>query len=184
MGKQHNRKKARTHTQASHRRSTFISRDVVKPTEKISIMPRGINTVTGPVLEYLENHRGAQVTLTELKNATGCNDNQIRASISYMRGKRFAIDTVVTGQCWVYRAAPPPPVAQETETPKESGTTTDRLTIPSPNIEEAERPKPAPPAIIMPKKLDSNEYLRVVDRSEERLILIDARGKVYKAVEI
>jgi hypothetical protein len=170
MGKQHSHNKARGNSKQRARRSNFRFKDVAKPKEKVSIMPRGINTVTGPLLSYLEEHRGEQVTLPELVKAVNCNEGQIRASLSYMRGKNFAIDTVVTGQCWVYRAAPKESVVEETKV--------EEVVTPPPT------PKPGPPPMIMPKKVETNEYLRVVDRSDERLILIDARGKIYKAVEI
>ena len=183
MGKQHGSRKARSHGPKHHRRTIFAIKDVPKPTGKISIMPRGINTVTGPLLAYFEEHRGEQVTLPELMKATNCNEGQIRASISYMRGKRFDFETVVTGQCWIYRTAPAEPMAKETETEEE----------PKPEVKESPVEKhvtviphsvPGPPPMIMPKRVETNEYLRVVDRSDERLILIDARGKIYKAVEI
>lgn len=168
MGKKSSRNKARANTLKRNRRSNFIKRDIPKPVDKVSIMPRGLNTVTGPLLSYLEEHRGEQVTLPEIKNAIECSDNQIRASLSYLRGKNFAIDTVVTGQCWIYRAAPTKPVVEKTNT--------EEVVKPT--------PKPTPPPMIMPNRVETNEYLRVVDRSDERLILIDVRGKIYKAVEI
>lgn len=181
MGRQHSQNKARGNSKQRARRNNFKMRDAVKPIDKVSIMPRGVNTVTGPLIAYLEEHRGQQVTLPELMKATNCNEIQVRASLTYMRGKNFDIETVVTGQCWVYRAAPESKVAEETKAPTEE-------VIKAPLVEKhvtvVPHSVPGPPPMVMPKRIETNEYLRVVDRSEERLILIDARGKIYKAVEI
>lgn len=177
MGKSHNRNKARRrHITVSA--SQFLNRDSVKKPEEVIIMPRGINTTTGPLLKYLNEHRGLQVTLPELEKELGLNANQIRASLTYMRAKRFDIETVVTGQCWIYRAAPPSEVAKEAPAPEVVPPATPIPTA-FPMTPPVDKPK-----LTMPKVDRDVEFFQVVSKSEDRVILKDSEGRVYKATEI
>lgn len=195
MGKSHHRNKARRrHLTASA--AKYLHRDSIPKPKEVIIMPRGFNTTTGPLLNYLEKRQGIKVTLPELVKELGLNEGQIRASLSYMRSKKFDIETVVTGQCWIYRAAPPSEVAEETPTPEINqltglpGSITGRLTPPVepvmqtiptafPMTSPVEKPK-----FTMPKVDRDVEFFQVVSKSAERVILKDSEGRVYKATEI
>lgn len=172
MGKTHGRKKASRHNRSAHRKAAWLKNNTADLLPKVVIMPRGLNTVTGPVLAYLNEKRGLQVTLPELMKATDCNESQIRACLSYLRGKDFNIETVVTGQCWIYRSAPKSEVVRE---------------APAPEVENTS-PMPAPPTpkpkFTMPVVSKDVEFFRVVSRTEERVLLEDAQGKIYRATEI
>ena len=177
MGKSHHRNKARRrHLTASA--AKYLHRDSIPKPKEVIIMPRGFNTTTGPLLNYLEKRQGVKVTLPELVKELGLNEGQIRASLSYMRSKKFDIETVVTGQCWIYRAAPPSEVVKEAPAPEVVPPITPISTA-FPITPPVDKPK-----LTMPKVDRDVEFFQVVSKSGDRVILKDFEGRIYKATEI
>lgn len=184
MGKQHGHRKQ--HRRSTAKRQRFLVRDAVQKPREVLIMPKGMNTVTGPVLKFLNERRGSQVTIHELVEATGLEEDKIRASLSYLRSKLFHIDTVVTGQCWIYRSAPVGEVVKEAPAPtiiESTGTVTGRAPLEKQSIEQPPTAL-SKPKFTMPAISKDVEFFRVVSKNEERVLLEDAFGKIYKATEI
>jgi len=182
MGKSHLRNKRHKSRPAAHHK--FLNRDAVPKPKEVLIMPKGMNTVTGPVLKFLNERRGLQVTIHELVEATGLEEDKIRASLSYLRSKLFSIDTVVTGQCWIYRSAPVGEVVKEA--PPVAIHEKPTVTVP---LDERPGLVTSPPVdnkpkFTMPAISKDVEFFRVISRNEERVLLEDASGKIYKATEI
>lgn len=165
------------------------------------------NLISGPVLEVFINNRDIEVTLNQLRQETGFEDNRIRAAITHMRAKGIKLDQVLKGQCWIYRTPPgakvvkapenlPRPIVEVEKAFLESVKEEEPVSPPVPApprkpVYAVPTPQPRPPVgdggggrFIMPAPHKENEFFRVVSRNAERVLLEDAQGKVWRATEI
>lgn len=147
------------------------------------------------VFDYLAKNRDVEVGIQELMEETGRDRHQVQGAINNLRKrKQCVIQAPVPGRVFVYRgmgtpieamASSPSQITQK-KLEEVVSKTEDRL---AKNPENVVRFQPTSPPVdkgkfIMPSPSKDNEFFRVLSRTDERVILEDANGQVWRATEI
>lgn len=152
------------------------------------------------IFEILVQNKNVEVTVGQLEKATGKSRHQVQGAINNLRRRKGAVIVSPSpGRVFVYQGMAP---AENVE--REDGSVVSEPKQPAPieamfdKVEQrlANNPdnKPATTVktpggtlvgkFVMPKPHTDNEFMRVISRTNERVLLEDAHGKVWRATEI
>lgn len=133
--------------------------------------------VTGPVLDYMESHRGQSVTLSAIVAATGLSEKQVQNSLSMLRRQHhMPITTIVRGRCWKFELPVDP--SPETKAGAWSALQTAPVGIPAPV------PTPVPNGQMIAPLPMVVEYTEVGKSKDGLPIVRDVQGRLYKLAKI
>lgn len=159
----------------------YIYRGMGQPRYE-EMMPSN-NSIASPVLKVLQDNRGKNVTISQLLEETGLEAHKIRNAINHMKARGLQVRTIIRGQAWVFeetdRPVPTPdPVVQKiVEKVYESTEETPKVTpTPPPSVERGK--------FVMPRPHADNEFMRVISRKPNRVVLEDAEGTIWIANEL
>lgn len=156
-------------------------------------------SVIDQIMPVFVRNKNIEVTVEELVEETGLTKAQIRNCVSNMRQRGVDIQVVITARIWIYRG-----LKEDSKGSFRAAAVIDREVtaemektppIPKPGpppgkpITPAFQPPVATPPmkprgqLVMPSPNHQVEMFRVVHKSDTRVILESADGRLWRAVE-